>query len=225
MKKILLTCLVSVSLLLSGCTSVVGDIRATIQYALSEPEDVDLAPEELAALPYTALYVNWQSKPRVMVVLGFIEGEEFHWVTGDRETIVTRNGRVTRTAKLDYEVVAVSDVSDDPLRCVLKDECLLSWSRNVRFKDASGNEFSRSVVSDFELGGTTSIELPLGTKEVVEVFEHGYFALDARGQGKQRFTNTFWLESDGHVVKSEQRIHPMQAPLVIKQAKWVGRDE
>lgn len=225
MKIILLPLVLTASLLATACTSVFSDVRATFDYALSSNEDASMTSEELREFPYTAVYANWPDLARIMLVLGYVDGDEFHWISGDRETLVTLNGRVVRTAMLDYELVSTSNLANDPLRCILQDECSSHWVRDAQFANSDGDSFSRAVTSEFSVVGKQEVSLPMGPRDTFQVVERGYFGLNADGKNKQRFTNYFWLEADGHVVKSEQTLLPGRAALTLMQVKWVGRDE
>ncbi|MBA3989324.1 MAG: YjbF family lipoprotein [Idiomarina sp.] len=225
MKKLLLSAFATLSLLSSGCSSVFSDVRATFDYALAKPQAAHLNETELAAFPYTALYASWADDPQIMLVLGFIDGQEFHWITGSRETVVTQHGRVVRTADIDYGIVDTSNLAADPLRCILQEDCTTRWQREASFVDAKNNMFSRVIDSQFEVAGRTQVELPMGTRDVYEVVERGHFALTNDGKERRAFTNYFWLEDDGHVVKSRQLLVPGRRALTLTQVKWIGRDE
>ena len=224
MKRFCIPIVLLMSLSVSSCTSVFDDVRATFDYALSKPEAVDLSPTEIASFPYTAQYANWDDVPKTLIVLGFIDGTQHHWITADRETLVTERGRVVRTTMLDHELVNLSHQEGDPLRCILSDDCTLSWTREGSFSDPAGRVYSRTIESSFRIEGEELLALPAGERRVTKVIEDGYFSLN-RGGDRQSFTNTFWLESDGHVVKSRQYITPGRLGLTLTQVKWVGRDE
>lgn len=222
MKQVYYFVVLLMSFSLSACTSVFGDVRATFDYALSSPEDVQLSATEVAEFPYTAQYASWDDMAQILIVLGFIDGHTFHWITGERETLVTEYGRVTRTAMLEHELISLSNKDNDPLRCVLEQACESSWTREGSFIDSAGRTYSRTIVSDFSIEGGEEIQLPTGQRSVTKVIEEGAFVL---ADHKQYFKNTFWLESDGHVVKSHQYLTPGRPGLTLTQVKWVGRDE
>lgn len=224
MKRFLIPIAFFTSLSLSACTSVFQDVRATFDYALSSADDVELTPAEIAEFPYTAQYANWDDSAQILVVLGFIDGNEYHWVTGDRETLITERGRVVRTTRLDHELVNLSNQSEDPLRCILATDCNPEWTREGSFSDPTGRLYSRTIVSRFTVEGEESLTLPVGERRVTKVIEEGYFTL-GRERDRRSFTNTFWLEDDGHVVKSRQYLTPGRQGLTLTQVKWVGRDE
>lgn len=216
--------------LLTGCTSVFSDVKTTWNYATADRTGATLSDAERAAFPYTALYVNRADAPRALVVLGYIDGDgpgsAYSWVTGDSETLVTRSGRLVGTDGLVPDLVATSNLSADPLLCFqqrqqLSAECLSSWN-SVRDITTENKNYSVAASSWFEMGGRETISLPAGDVEVRKVTETLSFAESAAGPA-QEVTNYFWLENDGHVVKSVQHWAPHQDPLQLVQVKWVGR--
>lgn len=201
---------------LMGCTAVTEETRATLEYAFSKPDDVQLSAEEINDFPYTALYAKWDDSAQILIVLGYIDSGEYNWVTAERETMVTVNGRVVRTAGVDYELMAVSDLNQDPLQCVVTAaDCELSWQRQIDI-GTEDSRYTRSVRSEFKILGDEVLQLPSGEYQVTRVEEHGII-------GKRNFSNVFWIEADGHVVKSRQQIIPGRAMLELTQVKWVGR--
>lgn len=210
-------------LALTGCNAVTEDARRTLEYAFAKTPDVELSAEELREFPYTALYVNQDGSPQSLVVLGYIDGEgedaEFSWISADRETLVTRHGRVIRTLDLHTNLLAISALDSDPLRCIVTHpgDCLRTWQRDMDFA-VGERRFTRRASSVFEVVGPTRIQLPEGETQVVHVRERVSIALTDKS-----FMNEFWIEDDGHVVKSRQRILFNEPSFTLTQAKWVGR--
>lgn len=204
--------------LLAGCTAVTDETFETIKYAFSSPQDAHLTEQQIAEFPYTAVYARWEDSARLLVVLGFADGDDLSWITAERETLVTRSGRVVRTIGVDTELLAVSNLAQDPLQCVLDtDNCILSWERAIDI-ERHQQRYSRIVTSEFSVQGEENLQLPDGKSyQVTRIEEHGQM-------GEQAFVNIFWLEADGHVVKSRQQIIPERAALELTQVKWVGRD-
>lgn len=215
--------IVTVVLGLSACTAVTEDARRTLEYAFADEKGFELSSEELREFPYTALYVNQDGSPQSLVVLGYVDGEgddaNFSWVSQDEETLVTRGGRVIRTLDLHNNLQATSDLASDPLRCIVTrpEECLRTWQRELDF-EVDGRHFTRLASSIFKVEGETTLQLPAGEVDVVHVREIVDIELT-----DESFENEFWIEEDGHVVKSRQRILFNEPSFTLTQAKWVGR--
>lgn len=204
-----------------GCTAVTDEVRETFEYAFAEQQDAELSPEKIKRFPYTSLYAQWQGEPRVLVVLGFVDKpDDWHFITAEKETLVLRLGRVIRTQDLNNNLLAISDLSQDPLQCLVTepDNCQTTWQRQYDYQ-LDNKKVSRQVTSQFYVRKKQTLELPFGKVSATLVEEEGRFELSGK-----TFINRFWVESDGHVVKSQQQIFPSKTPLTLTQVTWIGRD-
>lgn len=208
-------------LMLAGCTAVTGEVRETVKYAFKDIEDAKLNTEEIQNFPYTSLYAQWQGKARTLIVLGFVnEPSQYHFITAEKETIVIESGRVIRTQNLDDNLLGISNLKDDPLRCVVTkpESCNRTWQRAYDYEFDNGVLVSREVKSTFTVKQTESLDMPYGSANAVLVEEKGEFRLTGK-----HFKNKFWIEPDGHVIKSEQSVLPNKPILSLTQVTWIGR--
>ncbi|HAS22469.1 YjbF family lipoprotein [Idiomarina loihiensis] len=204
-----------------GCTAVTDEVRETVEYAFKTQQDAELSSEEIEKFPYTSLYAQWEEKPRTLIVLGFIDKpNDRHFITAEKETLVIRNGRIIRTQNLNGDLLAASNLEQDPLQCIVNqpNDCKSRWQRNYDYQ-MQERTFSRTVVSQFSVVEEQTLEMPFGKVNATLVQEKGRFELSG-----ETFTNRFWIESDGHVVKSEQQLFPGETSLTLTQVTWIGRD-
>lgn len=210
-----------VLLLLSACTAVTDEVRATIEYAFEGGEDAGLSQEKIDSFPYTSLYAQWSGSPRSLIVLGFVnKPDDWHFITAEKETLVLRNGRVIRTQALNNNLLAVSNLNADPLRCIVTSpaNCPTHWQRQYDIEMAN-KVVSREASSEFSVQDKQVLNLPIGPVNTTYVVEKGEFPLTG-----DEFVNEFWLEDDGHVVKSRQTLFPGGDKLTLTQVTWIGRD-
>jgi hypothetical protein len=208
-------------LILAGCTAVTDEVRKTVEYAFKDIEDAELNAEEIQNFPYTSLYAQWQGKARSLIVLGFVnKPNEYHFITAEKETFVLESGRVIRTQGLDDNLLSVSNLKNDPLHCITtaSESCNLTWQRNYDYQLNDGTRVSREAQSTFTVKQPEQLDMPYGQATAALVEEVGKFVLTG-----ERFVNTFWVEPDGHVIKSEQRIIPNKPLLNLTQVTWIGR--
>lgn len=213
--------LIFFAVIVSGCTAVTDEVRETAEYAFKEQQDAKLTPEEIKDFPYTALYAQWEGFARTLIVLGFIDKPgERHFVTAEKETLVIRNGRVVRTQDLRQNLLTISNLSQDPLQCLITQpaQCQTSWQRDYDYQ-LETKTLSRTVNSQFYVREEQTLDLPFGQVKATLVEEKGRFELSGK-----TFINRFWVENDGHVVKSEQHLFPDKALLTLTQVTWIGRD-
>ncbi|PHR95127.1 MAG: hypothetical protein COA80_11295 [Leeuwenhoekiella sp.] len=207
--------------LLSACTAVTDEVRATVEYAFKDAEDAEMSPEKIKQFPYTSLYARWEGDARALIVLGFVnKPDDWHFITADNETLVLRNGRVIRSQGLKDNLLGTSNLDNDPLNCIITSQksCSTLWQRDYDYR-INGKTLSRRVRSEFTVHNRTTVEMPFGEVSATVVEETGTFLLTG-----ETFTNTFWIEDDGHVVKSEQHIFPATPKLTLTQVTWIGRD-
>lgn len=201
----------------------------TFEYAFQERKDLELSAEQIAEMPYTAMYGQIDGAPRTLVVLGFADRttdvSRLSWVTGGRQSVSTEYARIVSTSGLDRNMVAVSDITEDPLRCIVRapQQCSTQWIRQIDFKGKEGapeHSGTETLISDFTRHGPETFTLPDGRELLVyRVEEQGRFVF-----ARQRFTNMFWIEPDGHVVKSRQVMMPNTRAIELTQVKWQGRN-
>ncbi|MDV6316119.1 YjbF family lipoprotein [Idiomarina sp. HP20-50] len=206
---------------LSACTAVTSEVRETIEYALKDAENAELSQEKIDSFPYTSLYARWGDSPRSLIVLGFVnKPDDWHFVTAEKETLVLRNGRVIRTQGLNENLLAVSNLQNDPLRCLVTHptSCNTQWQRQYDIESKQA-VVSREATSSFSVKNKTTLDLPIGPVKTTHVVETGQFTLSG-----DHFINEFWLEDDGHVVKSTQTLFPSGKALTLTQVTWIGRD-
>ena len=219
--KIALPTVVLIALtFVTGCNAVTGEAKRTIEYLLEQSPEVNLTAEEIEAFPYTALYMNMENTSQSLVVLGYVDGDNFSWVSGENETVVTRHGRIIRTIGLHANLTGISNLANDPLACVITEpeRCPTEWERAHDFELRDGQQISRAVHSRFERGERAPLSLPGGAVTATFVREHVQVDM-----GKRNYVNEFWIEDDGHIVKSRQMALFNEPRFSLTQVKWVGR--
>lgn len=162
-------------------------------------------PDEARALPYASMEVSVGVSLPSLVVLGFIEGRQLHWVTADRIVLVTEEGRLVQTAGFANDMRVI---------------------RQQRLPEEGG----RRLVVDLDYRDLYGIEIRCRTVESVAEFldirGHGIDAVRStevcQAQGVDwDFENTFWSDGAGVIWKGIQYFSPEAPPLefsIIKPA-------
>ena len=76
----------------------------------------------------------------------------------------------------------------------------MSWQRDYDYQ-LETQTLSRTVNSQFYVQEEQTLDLPFGEVNVTLIEEKGRFELTG-----ETFTNRFWVESDGHVVKKRAAV-------------------
>jgi hypothetical protein len=71
--------------------------------------------EEARALPYASMDVKLGLSPNSLVILGRYSDSDLHWITADKVTLVTRQGRIIQTGALPNDLVKTQFWTPDPI--------------------------------------------------------------------------------------------------------------
>lgn len=187
---------------------VVGAVRLTV---FGSP-DVPISREVVDEIPYATIAAKIGKGPRSLLVLWRTEGDDLHWLSADGAAIVTRGGRVVRTAGLPTTMRETIIFEADPVATGLQlDHQRTPFMREVDFA-------SKGIVvmsSSFKVVRPTSInivEIDFDTILVKEevVAKHLNW----------KFTNRYWVDpADGFVWRSRQTISRDFPPIEIEVLK------
>lgn len=107
------------ALFLAGCTHSQQSMVDTFRASLFDNQDITVADQQIQALPYSTMYLRLNEGQRIFVVLGYIEQEQSKWLSQDNAMLVTHNGRLLKTVKLNNNLLEVTNSGQDPLRNAL----------------------------------------------------------------------------------------------------------
>lgn len=198
------------TLALSACTQKFNDVNATLDEALFGAEDVALTSDKIAELPYASSFVRINDGAQLFMVLAFAEPNpttgvmQLKWLSSDKAMIVTENGRVVKTlglAQANLQSIESSLKTAPTFSELLKKQI----SRNASYSWKTTNHYLyyyqaniTPIISTSEL-----ISTPLWQKQTTLVYETvNIKSLDTS------FTNRYWVDTQGEVVKSLQYLGP-----------------
>lgn len=208
-------------------------MKETITYSIYGAPDVELSEAEIANLKYASQYVKLKEQPRAMVVLGFDDSKDYHWLSGENEVIVTRYGRLIRTTGLAkdssnvrYDIRYVKSTDNDPLACWVQQlnyqSCPKTWSTEVEV--GNGSQAKRYTVTT-EITNTTEDTVTLQNGEQVNAIKVVESATATSNSKAHQFKNTFWLDkTKQRVLKSEQGLVPGFPLLTMEELKPYPKD-
>ncbi len=177
----------------------------------NRPEDW-LTRERINKIPYASLAVKIGRQPRVLLVLSRYDGKNLHWLSADQAALITRGGRVVKTAGLPIDLKTTILYNPDPVRQdtlhKISDGYRLTRSVDLQ----PGNRAVVLVDSTFKVAGRETVEIVELTFETIRIEETGR----ARDFG-WRFVNTYWVDPEsGFVWKSIQNFAPGLPPALIE---------
>lgn len=163
-------------------------------------------PEQL---PYASISVQIGNGAENLLVLGKAEGEQLHWISADRCAIVTQNGRIVQTVGLTENLTHTAFIKSDFL--ATKE----LHREHTRFIDiAPQHIYDIKIQSTVENAGHEQLTIgnkKLDTTKYVEKCQCA--TLD------WNFTNTYWRDEKGQIVRSIQHTTPRTLPMLIQQRK------
>lgn len=210
--------------LLSGCMNRVESMKETLAFAWSGNQDVTVTQERLDEINYPMMYARFNQQRRIALGLGFDDNDQYKWLSGDQEVVVTRHGRVVQTQGVSgnlNELAWVSNLRNDPLKCLtqLNSQCSLTWQAQVQSGVAQEASI-HAITSQFSRIGSETLELPIN-RFVNTVHWREQIAQD----NGTTWTNDYWLSTEtGRVVKSSQQLTDALPRVVTEELKPYKKD-
>jgi hypothetical protein len=188
------------------------DVVRAFRYAAFGVPDVEITRENINQIPYATIAAKIGKGPRSLLVLWRVEREDLHWISADNAVVVTRRGRVVRTAGLPATIRDTDFQASDPLASG-QDEGI-DGAQSVRVVDFEPDG-PLTVGSSFHMIGPRTIEIA-GIRFDTVLFEERCIVPATNWT----FTNRYWRDpSDGFVWRSEQTIARQFPPIQIEVLK------
>lgn len=214
--------IVSLGLLLSGCSQQFQDLNATFNEAIFGDADVSTTAEYIQDLPYASIYAEINDQGKIFMVLAFVGqnpvtgAEQLKWMSSDKAMIVTENGRVVQTLLLPYEnlsgltvkpgnaLVPSFDMSVTPK--AQEWQVTYDWQADYRFG------YSANIVRTYL--NEETVQTPIANIEARKFVEQ--ISYPALGQDIE---NQYWVNKKGQVVKTVQYLGPEMTRLELTLLK------
>lgn len=201
---------------LTGCgesplgSTVVEAYRLTV----SGHPGVPIERANIAKIPYASMAAKIGKGPRSILILWQTGNGEDLWLSADRAALVTRGGRIIRTAGLPENMRGTAFYGSDPLAAGLQDPAnRIPHTRTIDFE--SGDRTTVALDAHFETVGPETVTIADIDFDTIEVRE----LCRARTENWS-FTNRYWVDpADGFVWKSLQHIARSFPPIEIEILK------
>ncbi|WP_373958847.1 YjbF family lipoprotein [Vibrio gigantis] len=214
--------IVSLGLLLSGCSQQFQDLNATFNEAIFGDADVSTTAEYIQDLPYASIYAEINDQGKIFMVLAFVGQnpvtgtEQLKWMSSDKAMIVTENGRVVQTLLLPYE--NLSGLTVKPGNALVPNfdmsvipkaqewQATYDWQPDYRFG------YSANIVRTYL--NEETVQTPIANIEARKFIEQ--ISYPALGQDIE---NQYWVNKKGQVVKTVQYLGPEMTRLELTLLK------
>ncbi len=173
-------------------------------------EDTLVTKDLVKNIPYASSSLKIGKGPKGLIILESINSDQLTWVSADGVFLVTKNGRVIRTAGLNNNLTEFNTPFTKTSFLDQSDGMTYSYYfsydfpylRNLEVKAKINN---RGEVKVDLLGGQRLLTL------IEEEIRNDYIGWSA--------INKFWVDKEGFVWKSEQHISPKVPRLIIEVTK------
>ncbi len=207
--SILLVCL-----LLQACSATTKGLGTSLWHSIVGSDGVQLTDDDIQNMRYASQYMSINDGPQLFVVLAYDENGQQKWVTQDRATIVTQNGRVVKTVGLDDNLQQVTNLGDDPLVKVNQIIDGARWTRQMAWSERQQARMA-TARSTFSWQGTDTLKVGSSVTPVRVLDEE----VTAAGT---TWNNRYWVDDAGQIRQSKQYIGPDYWPIttvLLKAAK------
>ena len=199
--------------LVSGCAgSLLGNAVVAASLAIKGIDDAPISKEYVASLPWASMGVKIGAGQRSMLVLGRYDNAERHWISADRATIATWNGRLSRVIGLAAELRETRDLGDDPIA-------------GQTFEFAGTHTRSVDLGPEPRFGVIIQSRFEIVRRETITILDEQRDTLRVRESNTARtvrwqFDNEFWLDfHTGYCWRSAQHFHPGQPAIELEVFK------
>ena len=176
---------------------------SSVSTAFSGGDETPITRNRINKIPYATMSAKVGDGPRALIVLGRADGFNLHWFAADRTVMVTRHGRLVRTAGLPFNLKGTRLLGDEPLTTMgRRREGVPPYKREIDL--APPNRYGVIIDATVEELGPETIEISELSFETVAYRE----SCRARDMD-WKFTNFYWVSpSNGLLWKSLQHAHP-----------------
>ncbi len=203
--------------LMFGCTQKFNDVSVTVQEAYDNYIDVELSPQQIDAVPYASAYLKIGNQKQVFVVLAFAERNpmtgknQLKWVSADRAMVVTENGHIVKTLKLqDNNLAGV--YGQVPTFNTSNTEYLLSYDWKEQYRYGFPAHVARTYL------GKEIVTTPISSTSTDLYRESVEFPTLS-----QSVENLYWVDSEGQVIKTRQHLGPNMVPIELTILKGYSK--
>lgn len=189
------------SLLLQGCTSSQQSMVDTFSTVVTGDRDITVPDAQIAALPYSTMYLRLNGGQRIFVVLGYIEQDQSKWLSQDGAMVVTRNGRLMKTVSLHHNLLNVTATTPDPLLHANSLTAGMAWQRVIQWTE-EGRYRAATLTSRFEPAGSEVLNIA-GQAVPCQIWHEN---VESTAPARS-WRNTFWVDTrSGQVRQSQQML-------------------
>ncbi|MFQ5535116.1 MAG: YjbF family lipoprotein [Sphingomonadales bacterium] len=206
--------------LVAGCVRdpVISNAVSVFRHLTSGQSDQPIDRETVANVPYALVTAKIGKGPRAVLVLHQRNDLDLHWMSADKITLITRQGRIVKTAGLPENIALTIHSLADPLT-------------NSPHELTGPTRFHRTIDVRKASGYITipiESELKPIRPERIKIVGLGFDTILIKETCRARtanwrFENFYWVDAyDGFVWKSRQHVARDVPPITMEVLKPAG---
>ena len=216
MKKIILILLFFV--LTASCSSIdysriapgYSEAFKAIKNVIVGYEDQLITKELVESIPYASSLLKIGKGPSGLIILESINSDRYTWLSADEVFLVTRNGRVIKTAGLNNNLIEFNGPNKKTGLLNQTDGISYSYYFSYDFPYLRNLEV-KAIISN---KGEVRVDLLAGERLLTLIEEE--ITNDFIGWNA---VNKYWIDEEGFVWKSEQHISPKLPKITLEVTK------
>jgi hypothetical protein len=225
MNVIILTPILLILILISGCSGTYQAYYQTLKIAFAEQDNAKMTLVEVQQSDIDVMSVKRGERPAAIMALAYIENSQHKWISSDNTMLIMDKGRIIRTIGLNENLLYLSNTNFDPLKSLPSHSNdkpkKQRWSRKV---DRTGDEYGYPIESIFSQASPDTVQaLSLNIEAILYVETLNYRAPANYLRLNNSWQNYFWYAKNGELIKSIQKVAPLSESLEITYLSRIAR--
>jgi hypothetical protein len=221
----ILTLMLLILILISGCSGTYQAYYQTLKIAFAEQDNAKITLVEVQQSDIDVMSVKRGERPVAIMALAYIENSLHKWVSSDNTMLIMDKGRIIRTIGLNENLLYSSNTDSDPLKSLSNYSSekpnQQTWSRIV---DRTGDEYAYPIESIFSQASLGTVQaLNLNIEAILYVETLNYTAPANYLRLNNSWQNHFWYAKNGDLIKSIQKVSPLSESLEMTYLSRIAR--
>jgi hypothetical protein len=221
----ILTLILLILILISGCSGTYQAYYQTLKIAFAEQDNAKITLVEVQLSDIDVMSVKRGERPVAIMALAYIENSQHKWVSSDNTMLIMDKGRIIRTIGLNENLLYSSNTDSDPLKSLpnysIEKPNQQTWSRIV---DRTGDEYAYPIESIFSQASLDTVQaLNINIEAILYVETLNYKAPANYLRLNSSWKNHFWYAKNGDLIKSIQKVSPLSESLEITYLSRIAR--
>ena len=167
-------------------------------------------------LPYAMQLAKMGNSDEVLLVLAEARYDYLTWSSSSKELITTFNGKIIKTNGLTNDISIISPPNIKNIYLNMRDRSIKNEAHRSFIDFSSPKATALKIYYSYDLGEVTSIKSRLNDKEITATLMVENYNIPLI---KFKGINIYWVDLEGNIVKSIQKLQPNGVDIKIQTLK------